>query len=88
MKLCDRCPGSLSCSLSYLGQACKKRRQQSCPEVVPNNAEILTNMDLDALANALLNLTYLSDPLNAGSIHWHTTQDVLDWLTEENEGTL
>lgn len=53
MKLCDRCsvPG---CCLDYLGKACENARRQTCPNVRPNRAEILTNMDIDELTTRLV----------------------------------
>lgn len=53
MKLCDRCrvPG---CCLNYLGKACANARKEHCPEVNPNRAEIISNMDIDEMARSLL----------------------------------
>lgn len=53
MKLCDRCkvPG---CCLNYLGAACASAREEFCPEVRPNRAEIISNMSLDEMARQLL----------------------------------
>jgi len=52
MKLCDRCrvPG---CLLNYLGPACWNARQEICPDVQLNRAEIITGMSIDGLANNL-----------------------------------
>lgn len=56
MKLCDRCrvPG---CCLGYLGIACDTAREKWCPEVQPNNAEIITNMGIEELADFLMNVS-------------------------------
>lgn len=53
MKMCDRCrvPG---CCLTYLGKACENARKEHCPEVQPNRAEIITNMDMNELATELI----------------------------------
>ena len=49
MKLCDRCrvPG---CRLNYLGTDCVNARAEACPEIQPNNAELIHNMSLDEMA--------------------------------------
>ena len=56
MKLCDRCrvPG---CCLNYLGEACTRARERDCPDVQPNNAEIITNMGMEELADFLMDVS-------------------------------
>lgn len=53
MKLCDRCrvPG---CYLNYLGAACKNARQEHCPDVQPNRAELISNMSLNEMAERII----------------------------------
>ncbi len=56
MKLCDRCRVS-GCCLNYLGSACISARKKNCPDVQPNNAEIITNMAMDELASFLMDVS-------------------------------
>lgn len=61
MKLCDRCTVS-GCCLNYLGKACEHARQETCPEVQPNNAEhvsdLLDNADISAMAHILAQVVF------------------------------
>lgn len=73
MKLCDRCEVS-GCLLNYLGEACRSAREEECPEVQPNNAEIITNMDYDELAAFLMDVS-------KGLFSSKKTADIRSWLT-------
>lgn len=72
MKLCDRCEVS-GCLLNYLGTACSSAREEECPEVQPNNAEIITNMEYDELAAFLLNVSQ-------GLLSDKKFKDIRTWL--------
>lgn len=78
MKLCDRCrvPG---CCLDHLGNACANARAEVCPEVQPNNAELIHIMSLDELAVFLAE--WAKDPKA-----WMCQFDgVCEWLKVEKE---
>lgn len=53
MKLCDRCRVS-GCLLDYLGTACQHAREQECPDVQPNRAELIANMSLNEMATEMV----------------------------------
>lgn len=80
MKLCDRCrvPG---CCLNYLGKACANARKEHCPEVQPNNAEIITNMDVEELADFLMyvSIGLLIDKGIMNVKTWLTATHKEDW---------
>lgn len=77
MKLCDRC-GVSGCCLSYLGKSCENARKRACPDVQPNNAELISYMGLDEMAKYLAE--YISDIWVDAKI---TPAEVREWLTEE-----
>lgn len=79
MKLCDRCPLAARCSLDYLGRACRHARAENAPWLEPNNAEVLSNMDVDSLAQILYSVEYRR-AIDGGGARWQTPDDVIDWL--------
>ena len=78
MKLCDRCrvPG---CRLNYLGTDCVNARAEACPEIRPNNAELIHNMSLDEMVVFLA--AWAKDP-EAWMCQFN---EVRNWLKAEKE---
>lgn len=79
MKLCDRCSVS-GCCLDYLGVTCKKIRKRECPDVKPNRAELISNMDFREMANGLIPL--LQELCEDGI---PSSDYMCVWLSEEPE---
>lgn len=77
MKLCERCK-VLGCGLDYLGPACKWAREQECPNVQPNNAEIITNMDIGELSEFLMDVS-MGLLIDKGIVN------VKEWLSSTHE---
>lgn len=80
MKLCDRCRVP-SCSLNYLGTACKKARKRDCPDVRPNNAEVLSEMTTEMMANHIMAFLVDTIPIPTG----FSERDIRDWLETDCE---
>jgi len=80
MKLCDRCkvPG---CCLNYLGTACARAREELCPEVQPNRAEIISNVSLDEMA---CQLTHMIEELCEDGI---PSEERMRWWLSLSPGT-
>jgi hypothetical protein len=79
MKLCDRCsvPG---CFLNYLGTACKNARQEYCPDVQPNRAELFSNMDINEMAEQFVLM--LEELCKDGA---PSPEYMKSWLLQEQE---
>lgn len=77
MKMCDRC-GVPGCCLTYLGKACQNARREHCPDVQLNNAERITNMDRDELADFLMDVSM-------GLLFDKKIMNVKKWLDEPCE---
>lgn len=54
-KLCNRCPHAVGCHLSYLQEECRQLRKEKTPNVRPNRAEIIANMDIDQMSTKMMN---------------------------------
>jgi len=76
MKLCDRCRVS-GCCLDYLGKACANARSQECPDIQPNNAELIHNMRLDELA------VFLTTWAQEAKVWQCNFKEARGWLTSE-----
>lgn len=77
MKMCDRCrvPG---CLLNYNGKACKKARQELCPDVVFAKADRIREMTDKELADFLCEWAITPKA-------WQTDcGEVLNFLQEED----
>lgn len=79
MKLCDRCSVS-GCCLSYLSEACANARKAECPEVQPNRAEYITNMNMYQLENELVPMILVLCEDGVPSIEY-----IRDWLNSPKE---
>lgn len=53
-KLCNRCPHAAGCHLSYLQEECRQLRMEKTPDIRPNRAEIIANMDIDQMAKRMM----------------------------------
>lgn len=83
-KLCNRCPHATECHLSYLQEECRQLRKEKTPDVRPNRAEIIANMDIDQMVTRMMDaiLYELCEdgvPSKAQIKHW------LSDVPEENE---
>lgn len=78
MKLCDRCPEAGHCLLDHLGKACKSLRAKEVPDLHPNVAELIHDMDIDQLATFFKDLAQ-NDMFRDGLL------DIPDWLRFEPE---
>lgn len=55
MKLCDRCRVK-NCGLLYLGEGCQTVRKKECPDIIPQNGDLLSVMDAGEMAQGIMAL--------------------------------
>lgn len=79
MKLCERCSVPVCC-LDYLGGACEAARKEYCPDVKPNRAENIQVLELDELAQYIVDM--IGDLCEDGL---PSVDYVMDWLKQPAE---
>jgi len=64
-----------------LGAVCKNAREDICPDVRPNNAEMMSNQDIDTMAATLGEMIEAIIP----GVATPNREDIKKWLEAEHE---